>query len=232
MARSIKRARSRLALSRDRVLAAALALADEGGLDALTMRRIGDSLGVEAMALYRHVANKDDLVAGIVDLVFAEIFAPPPDVHWKTAMRERAVSMREALSRHPWAVGLMESRPNPGPAYLAHHDAVLGNLRTAGFDVADAAHAYSLLDSYIYGFAMTHTNLPSHPQSPEEHEAVGRQVLEPFAPDAYPYLIEWLTENAMKPGYDYIHEFDYGIEFILDGLERARTTSTSAPAAR
>jgi AcrR family transcriptional regulator len=231
MSRSTKPSKRREPVTRERVLAAALALADEGGIEAVTMRRIGDALAVEAMALYRHVANKDDIVAGIVDLVFAEIYAPPAEADWKTAMRDRAVSMREALARHPWAVSLMESRAQPGPAYLGHHDAVLGNLRTAGFSVADAAHAYSLLDSYIYGFAMTHMNLPNHPQSPLEHETAGRQMLQPFAPNAYPYLVEWLTEHAMRPGYDYVLEFDYGIEFILDGLASTRTTSGTGSAA-
>jgi len=196
------------------------------------MRKLGEQLGVDAMAPYRHVASKDDIVDGIVDLVFSEIDMPSADAPWKAAMRERARSMREALSRHRWAIGLMESRPSPGPAYLGQHDAVLGTLRTAGFDVAMAAHAASLLDSYVYGFAMTHMNLPFAPETPEEHGRVGRQMLQPFAPNAYPYLIEWLTEHAMKPGYDYANEFDYGIEFILDGLEGVLASNTPTSADR
>src|SRR5215472_9097154 len=142
----------RAPLSRDRVLRAAVALADTGGISSLSMRKLGEALGVEAMSLYNHVASKGDLLDGMIDVVFGEIDLPPGDVDWKSAMRQRAISVREALRRHPWAIGLMESRTSPGPATLRHHDAVLGCLRGAGFSIEMTAHAYSLLDSYIYGF--------------------------------------------------------------------------------
>src|SRR5438270_1645157 len=150
----------RIPLNRDRVLRAALALADEGGIEALTMRRLGQALGVEAMSLYNHVANKDDVLDGLVDAVFSEIDLPCDGGDWKTAMRRRAISAREVLGRHRWAIGLMESRANPGPATLRHHDSVLRCLREAGFSIAMAAHAYSALDSYIYGFALQQASLP------------------------------------------------------------------------
>src|SRR6478672_3742938 len=150
----------RARLSRDRVLAAAVALADSGGPDSLTMRRLGAHLGVEAMSLYKHVANKDDLLDGMVDLVFAEIELPTGGTDWRTAMRRRAVSARAALTRHPWATPLMQSRTAPGPATLHHHDTVIGTLRGAGFSVALTAHAFSALDAYIYGFAMQQRSLP------------------------------------------------------------------------
>jgi AcrR family transcriptional regulator len=212
-------AERRIPLSRDRVLGAALALADAGGLESLTMRRLGEELDVGPMALYRHVTNKDDLVDGLVDLVFGEVGLPHTGVDWKTAMRERAISLRDVLSRHRWAIGLMESRRNPGPANLRHHDAVIGSLRAAGFDMAMAAHAYSLLDAYIYGFALTKMNLPF--ESTADIAEVAESMLQPFPINAYPNLAAFITEHAMKPGYDYADEFEYGLDLILDGLERA-----------
>jgi AcrR family transcriptional regulator len=210
-------------LTRERVLQTAVNRADQGGIESLSMRKLGQELEVEAMALYYHFANKDDLVNGMVDLVFGEIDLPVIGADWKTAMRQRAISVREALSRHRWAIGLMESRANPGPATLRHHDAVIGNLRAAGFDIEMAAHAYSLLDSYIYGFAMTHMNLPF--DTSEDVAGVAQDMLEPFPVNEYPHLVEFITEHAMKPGYDYADEFKYGLEVILDGLKRARGTA-------
>jgi AcrR family transcriptional regulator len=209
----------RTPLSRERVLHAAIVLADQGGVEALTMRTLGQALGVEAMSLYRHVANKHEIVDGIVDRVFSEINLPPDGIDWKTAMRQRAVSAREALSRHPWAIGLMESRTNPGPATLRHHDAVIGTLRRAGFSIAMAAHAYSLLDSYVYGFALQQKNLPF--ATSEEVAEVAQNILEQFPADEYPYLAEMTFEHVMKPGYDYGDEFEFGLDLVLDGLERS-----------
>lgn len=216
-----QRARARAAqqrrLSRERILRAAIAHADAGGLEALTMRTLAELLGVAPMALYRHVASKDDLVDAMVDVVFSEIGLPPGGGDWKTAMRRRAIAVRDALSHHPWAVGLMESRRSPGPANLRHHDAVIGRLRAAGFAVPLTAHAYSLMDSYIYGFALTKLHLPLQP-SEVAQTAAG--MLAPFPENEYPNLVEFLTEHVMKPGYDYGDEFEYGLDVILDGLEQ------------
>ena len=220
-------AERRVPLSRDKVLRAAIGIADDGGLETLTMRTLGKELGVGPMALYRHARNKDDIVDGIVDLVFSEIDVPDPGVDWRTAMRERAISVREVLSRHRWAVALMESRTNPGPANLRHHDAVIGNLRASGFDMAGAAHAYSLLDSYIYGFAQTQMNLPF--DSTADIVEMAQTMLEPFPVNAYPNLAAFITEHAMKPGYDYANEFEYGLDLILDGLERDKKLTPSKP---
>ena len=206
-------------LSRDRVLAAAVALADAGGLESLTMRRLGEDLGVEAMSLYKHVTNKDDLVDGMVDLVFAEIELPPPGAEWRTAMRERAVSVRSALIRHPWATALMQSRTAPGPATLHHHDTVIGTLRGAGFYVGLTAHAFSALDAYVYGFALQQRSLPF--DTLVEAQEVGRQMFARMPPGAYPHLTEMTVQHILQPGYDYGDEFDYGLELILDGLDRA-----------
>ena len=145
----------------------------------------------------------------------------PAGADWKTAMRQRAISLRDVLSRHRWAIGLMESRRNPGPANLRHHDAVIGSLRAAGFDMAMAAHAYSLLDSYIYGFALTKMNLPF--DASEEVAEVAQGMLQPFPVNEYPNLVAFITEHAMKPGYDFGDEFEYGLDLILDGLERHST---------
>jgi AcrR family transcriptional regulator len=213
----------RTPLTRQRVLRAAVALADRGGVGALSMRKLAQELGVEAMSLYHHVANKDDILDGIVDVVFGEIELPTGEAGWEAAMRRRSVSAREALRRHPWATGLMESRRTPGPANIRHHDAVLGVLRNAGFPVELAAHAYSLLDSYIYGFALQEASLPFH--TPEEAAEVAQEIMSAFPADDYPHLAEIATEHVLQPGYDYGDEFLYGLDLILDGLARARAAA-------
>jgi AcrR family transcriptional regulator len=210
---------TQIPLSRQRVLDAAVALADRDGVGALSMRKLAQELGVEAMSLYHHVAGKDAILDGIVDVVFAEIELPSGEGGWKAAMRRRAISAREALRRHPWATALMESRSTPGPANLRHHDAVLGVLRNAGFSVELAAHAYSLLDAYIYGFALQESSLPF--DSPEATAAVASSIMDGFPADAFPYLTEIAVEHVMQPGYDYGNEYQFGLELILDGLERA-----------
>jgi len=210
----------RAPLSRERVIVEAVALADAHGIGTLTMRRLADRLLVEPMSLYHHVANKDEILDGMVDVVFREIDLPAPDAGWKAAMRERATSARAALRRHPWAVGRMESRSHPGPATLRHHDAVIGCLRQAGFTVALAAHAFSAIDSYLYGFAMQELNLPFH--TPEETAAMAATFLDQFPADRFPHLAELTIEHVLQPGYDYGDEFAFGLDLILDGLERAR----------
>jgi AcrR family transcriptional regulator len=212
------RVEPRSRLSRERVLLAAMAHADKGGLEAVTMRKLAEELGVAPMALYRHVANRDDLVDGIVDIVFSEFELPAAGADWKTAMRERAISVRDAMLRHRWAIGLMESRTNPGPANLRHHDAVIGCLLAAGFDMAMAAHAYSLVDSYIYGFALTKMNLPF--ETTTDIAEMAESMLEPFPVGEYPNLAAFITEHAMKPGYDYADEFEYGLDVLHDGRDR------------
>ena len=207
----------RLPLTRERVLGTALEIADQGGLEALSMRKLGQALGVEAMALYYHFANKDRVLDGIVDLVFAEIELPASDGDWKAAMRSRAIAVRDALLRHRWAIGFMESRANPGPATLRHHDAVIGCLRAGGFDMARVAHAYSLLDSYIYGFAMTQMTLPF--EALDDITEIAQTMLEPFPPGEFPNLSDFVTEHAMQPGYNYANEFEYGLDLILDALD-------------
>ena len=209
----------RLPLSRPRVLAAAVALAGSEGIDALTMRRLGQELGVEAMSLYKHVANKEDLLDGMVDVVFAEIELPPAGTDWRSAMRDRAISVRAALTRHPWATPLMQSRSRPGPATLRHHDAVIGTLRAAGFPIALVAHAFSALDSYIYGFALQQRALPF--ETAEETADLAQSIMARFPADEYPHLVELTVTHVLQPGYDYGQEFEFGLDLLLEGLERA-----------
>lgn len=207
----------RVPLSRERLLAGAIAVADAGGIRALTIRSLAAELGVKPMTLYHHVENKEAILDGIVDAIFEEIALPPEGVGWRSPMRERAISARGALRRHPWATTLMDSRRNPGPATLRHHDAVIGTLRRAGFPVEMAGHAYSLLDSYIYGFAVQEAALPYEPESAPE---VAETFLERFRAEDYPYLAELTTEHVLQPGYDYGREFEFGLDVVLDGLER------------
>ena len=212
------RATRRVPLSRERVLDAAITLADQGGLESLSMRKLGLELGVEAMAVYYHFANKDEVIDGMVDIAFSEIDLPATGADWKTAMRQRAISLRDVLLRHRWAIGLMESRRNAGPANLRHHDAVIGSLRAGGLSMAMTANAYSVLDAYIYGFALTKMNLPF--QTSEEVADVAKTMLAPFRVGEYPNLVAFIADHIM-PGYDYVDEFETGLDLILDGLERA-----------
>jgi len=211
-------ASDRQPLSRDRVLSAAIDLADDGGIDKLTMRKLGEALGVEAMSLYNHVKNKDDLLDGLIDLVFAEVPLPSNEIAWKQAMRLRGIALREVLSRHRWAIGLMESRTSPGPATLRHHDAVLGCLFAAGFSMQLTAHAYAALDSYIYGFALQEQGLPM--EGAEETAELAEMMLAEFPTDLFPHLAAFTAGHILTPGYDFADEFEFGLDLILDGLER------------
>jgi AcrR family transcriptional regulator len=207
----------RAPLDRERLFSAAIAVADAGGIAALTIRSVAAELGVKPMSLYHHVANKEAIIDGIVDIVFSEIDLPPADADWRSALSLRAHSARAVLRRHPWATPLMESRSHPGPATLRHHDAVLRTLRRGGFPIALAGHAYSLLDSYIYGFALEEAALPFSPENVDDAMA---GFMAQFPADEYPHLVEFATEHVLRPGYDYGDEFDFGLELILDGLER------------
>ncbi len=213
---------TRKPLSRARVVQAAVALADEAGLDSFSMRGLAQELGVVPMALYRHVANKEELLDGMVDLVFSEIELPPEELDWSSAMRLRAISTREALKRHSWAIGLMESR-HPGPANLRNHDAVMGCLRNAGFPFAMAIHAYSVQDAYIYGFALQERDT-GFETADHAGEAVQRRARAIGALERYPHLAE-IAAELPESGYDTAVEFSWGLDLILDGLDRLRDRS-------
>ena len=209
----------RTGLSRERVLVGAVALADEIGVDALTIRKLATSLEVKPMTIYHHVANKEAILDGMVDLVFDEIQRPPEGLDWKSAIRVRSVSAREVLARHPWAAPLMESRTSPGSATMGHHDAVIGCLRRGGFSMAMTAHAYALIDAFIYGFALQEASLPA--TEGEAMEELAETVMEPFPADDYPHLMAFTAEHVLQPGYDFGREFAFGLDLILDGLEAA-----------
>jgi AcrR family transcriptional regulator len=203
-------------------LRAALDLADRDGFEGCTMRKLGAQLGVEAMSLYRHVTSKEDLLSGLVDLVFAEVEVDQPGTtEWRTTMRGRAHSHRAAMRRHRWAIGLMEGRMQPGPASLRVHDATLGSLREAGFPFRAAVHANSVLDAYVYGFALQERGLPARADGATA-EVMREQARHVPDMQDYPYLVEALTEFA-HGGYDYDAEFAVGLELILDGIERLRS---------
>jgi AcrR family transcriptional regulator len=209
----------RVPLSRERVLTAAVAVADAGGVAALTIRSLADELGVKPMSVYYYVANKDEILDAIVDLVFSEIELPRAGGDWPAEMRRRAFSAREVLRRHPWAIALLQSRTSPGPATLRHHDAFIATLRRAGFSIAMTAHAFAVIDSYVYGFALSEAALPIH--GPEPVAEVAGSMMRQYAADAYPQLAEFTTEHIIRPGYDFGDEFPFGLDLILAGLARA-----------
>ena len=212
----------RARLTRERVLQAAVALADRDGLESLSMRKLADDLGAGAMSLYHHVPNKEQLLVGMVDIVFGEIELPTTDVEWKTAMRARALSTRAALGRHRWAIGLMEGRTTHGPSNLALHNAVLGCLRGAGFSLEMTVHAYSVQDSYIYGFALQEQDMS--PETSADFAAEAQRQMEEYRAvlEAYPHLVEVVGGHVAKTGYDYASEFLFGLDLILDGLDKLR----------
>jgi AcrR family transcriptional regulator len=210
------------------VLHVAIRLADADGLAALSMRKLADELGAGAMSLYHYFPNKDALLDEMVDAVFARIEAPSTEEAWKAALRKRAISTRRALTRHPWALDVMESRTTPGMANLQLHDAVVACLRRAGFSIPDAVHAYSVQDAYIYGFALQEKNLPF--KTRDEAAAIGAMMIEQFRPlaDAIPYTFELVDTYVARGGYDPTDEFLFGLDLILDGLERLLDGSAGA----
>jgi AcrR family transcriptional regulator len=197
-------------LNREQVLDAALTLADAEGVESLSMRKLAKAVGVEAMSLYHHVKNKDDLLDGLVDRVWAEMAWPAGA--WRESLRERARATRAALRRHPWAIGLMEARSNPGPHNIAQHEQMLRVLREGGFSVADTARASSLLDAYVYGWALQEKALPE-----ELNAEVAERMLR-FADQTTPYQAEMLREHIATGGYDFNAEFEFGLEIVLSGI--------------
>jgi AcrR family transcriptional regulator len=202
------------------VLETAVALADRHGLDWLSMRKLAEELGVAAMTLYYYVPNKDELIDGMIDLVFAEIEPPSLELDWKEAMRRRALSTRAALNRHRWAVGNMEGRTNHGVSNLRLHDAVLGCLRAAGFSIEMTVHAYSVQDAYIYGFALQETDMSS--ETADDFAAEAQRQMTAYAEVLadFPHLVEVVGGHVAQAGYDYETEFLFGLDLILDGLDR------------
>lgn len=207
-------------LSKQRVVAEAVRLADREGVDGLSMRRLAEALGAGAMSLYRYVANKDELLDAMIDTVFAEIELPPEETDWQSAMRRRSESARQVLARHRWAIGLMDSRTSPGPAHLRHREAVTACLRMAGFTVVMATHANWLLDSYVYGHALQEAGLPFDTAG-ELADIVEDVYLPQLPPDEFPYLNE-SAAALVAAGYDPTQEFFFGLDLIFGALEPLR----------
>jgi AcrR family transcriptional regulator len=209
----------RQSLNKGRIIGSAVALADKTGVDALTIRKLATALGVKPMTIYHYVPNKEAIIDGMVDMVFSEIDLPQIDIDWKSAVRLRSASARAVLATHPWAVPLMESRRSPGIATLRQHDAVIACLRNGGLSVEMTAHAYALIDAFIYGFAMQEASLPA--TSGEQMSELAESIMQASAMNEYPHLMELTTQHVLQPGYDFAEEFDFGLNLILDGLERA-----------
>ena len=212
--------RSRQTLTRERVLEGAVTLADEIGIEALTIRRLAEALGTKPMTIYYHVPSKDEIVDGMVEIVFSQIEKPPPGDDWRPAIRKRCVSAREVIRRHPWAAPLMESRMSPGPENLAHHEAVLACLKRGGLSYQMMAHAYAILDGFIYGFCFDEAMLPAQGAG-EEFTEMTADIAAAFDPSAYPNLVDFSVNHVFKPGYDFGSSFEFGLDLILDGIERA-----------
>ncbi|MGV8897159.1 MAG: TetR/AcrR family transcriptional regulator [Rhodoglobus sp.] len=221
-AREERQVASDAGLSKQRVVVEAVRLADSEGVAGLSMRRLAGALGVGAMSLYHYVASKDELLDAMIDIVFEEIDLPPEEANWQSAMRQRAVSARQVLARHPWAIGLMESRTSPGPANLRHREAVTACLRKAGFSVVMTTHANWLLDSYVYGFALQEASLPF--DTTDELADMAENVWLPQTPpDKFPYLNE-STTVLFAAGYDPAEEFTFGLDLVLAALEPLRAS--------
>jgi AcrR family transcriptional regulator len=211
-----RRGRGRPPLSRDRVVAAAVELADGAGIAEVTMRKLAGACGVEPMSLYHHVANKDDVLDAMVDAVFAEMDLPDPSLPWRDALARRAESARSVLVRHPWAIAMLDSRTSPGPATLEYHDRTIEVLRRAGFSLEMVGHAGALLDAYVYGFAMQQAALPFD-DGPGAGE-VADTIVSALPAGAYPYLAAMATQHVQRPGYDFADEFAWGLDVVLDGI--------------
>lgn len=215
-ARSRTKPATRAPLSRDRILDAAVELADREGIGAVTMRRLGQHLGVEAMSLYKHIADKDEVLAGIADRVAGEFALPSPDVDWRTALRDSSIAAHAVLLRHPWAGPLLESLVQPGPARLAYLDAVVGTLRRAGFSLRDVASAFGALDSHLYGFTM---QVVSWPFDVEDYAEVATAMAASLDTEAYPNLAVMATMVAIADEGVPL-DYTFGLDLLLDGLER------------
>jgi len=214
-------------LSRERVLSAAVKIADAGGLGSLTIRSLADALGAKPMSVYYHVANKDEILDGIVDIVFSEMEVPSIGGDWRAEMTRRAHSTRRVLRSHTWAIPLLESRTTPGPATLRHHEAVLGTLRAAGFSRPLTAHAYALLDAFVYGFAIQESSLPF--DGPDTVGEVAGPIMAGMAAGEYPHMVEMATSYYMRPEYDFGDEFEFGLTLVLDALAALVQPETAAP---
>ncbi len=205
------------AITRDRVLAAAITLADRAGIDALTIRALAVELGVKPMTIYHYVEGKEAVLDGMVDILFSGVELPEAGPGWRESVRRRCLSARDVLVRHPWSVPLLESRTSPGPATLRHHEAMLGYFFDAGFSPPLTAHAYAIVDSYVYGFALQEATVSAGADADTTAQIAAR-----FTPEEYPHLRRLATEHVMQPGYRFGDSFEFGLDILLDGIAAAR----------
>ncbi|RXZ73080.1 TetR/AcrR family transcriptional regulator [Agromyces albus] len=218
-------------VTRERAVRLAVELADAGGIESVSMRKLATELSITPMSLYYHVKSKDDILDGMLDVVYSEMDAPQLGAEWRTAMLERARSTRAVLARHPWAISL-DARTSPGPATLGHLDATIGVLRAAGFSMPLVGHAMSLLDSYVQGFAMQETTLPLDASGDIGAATEDIMAQQEMMSNAFPNLAEMAGTLILQPGYAYGNEFEFGLGLILDGIENAhREEVESADAA-
>jgi AcrR family transcriptional regulator len=210
---------ARPSLSRDHVLEGAVALADDIGIEALTIRKLANALGTKPMTIYYYVSSKEEIVDGMVERVFAEIEKPSTEGDWLAALRQRCISARAVLNRHRWAAPLMESRTAPGPENLGHHEAVLACLRRGGLSWQMTAHAYAILDAFIYGYSLQEATLPQQVEG--EFVEAARDISAEFDPEKYPNLVGFTVEHVLQPGYEFGNSFEFGLDLILDALARS-----------
>jgi AcrR family transcriptional regulator len=223
------KSKTREPISRERAIRVAVTLADSTGIESLSMRKLATELGIEAMSLYYHVKSKDDILDGMLDVVYSEFSTPRAGDEWRTAMQERAESMRSVLAQHHWAISI-KARTSPGPETLGHLDSVIGCLRAAGFSMPLTGHAMSILDSYVHGFAQQEASLPLDPSGD-----IGGATKDIMAPreqmmaQAFPNLADMAVSLILQPGYAYGHEFDFGLKLILDGIAAAQAVELANP---
>jgi AcrR family transcriptional regulator len=223
------KSKTREPVSRERAIRVAVTLADSTGIESLSMRKLATELGIEAMSLYYHVKSKDDILDGMLDVVYSEFSTPRAGDEWRTAMQERAESMRSVLAQHHWAISI-KARTSPGPETLGHLDSVIGCLRAAGFSMPLTGHAMSILDSYVHGFAQQEASLPLDPSGD-----IGGATKDIMAPreqmmaQAFPNLADMAVSLILQPGYAYGHEFDFGLKLILDGIAAAQAVELANP---
>ena len=218
----MKEDKRRQTLTPERVLEGAVALADDIGIEALTIRKLATALDTKPMTIYHHVPSKEEIVNGMVEVVFAEIEKPPEDQDWKSAVRRRCISARDVMKRHPWAAPLMESRTAPGPENLGHHETVLACLRRGGLSWQMTAHAYAILDAFVYGFAFQEATLPEG--AGEEFVEFAKDMADVFDPETLPHLADFTVNHVFQPGYNFADSFDFGLDLILDALEQVASS--------
>ena len=212
----------RAGLDRQRIIRGALELADEIGLEPLTIRRLAQHLDTKPMSLYHYVTGKEDILDGMVGEVFNQVERPHHDLPWKDAIVRRARSLRDVLKQHPWALPILESRMQPGPDILDHHEAVLETWMRSGLPLPMVAHGVAISDAFVFGFVLQETTLPlgGEPGEGGNLNEASDIIIAPLSPEDYPSLTTFTADHVMRPGYNFGDSFGIGLGLILDGIER------------